>query len=58
MITTKLKAIGLCIITMLAVEFSSFAQQISKIAFGSCNKHDLLQPLWEPISSDNPDVFL
>ncbi|MCH7398024.1 alkaline phosphatase family protein [Belliella sp. DSM 107340] len=58
MITIKLKTIGLCIITMLAIEFSSFAQQISKIAFGSCNKHDLPQPLWGPIGLDKPDVFL
>ncbi len=28
------------------------------IAFGSCNKQDLPQPLWEPILSHDPDVFI
>lgn len=28
------------------------------IAFGSCNKQDLPQPLWEPILQNNPDVFI
>lgn len=28
------------------------------IAFGSCNKQNLPQPLWEPIISNNPDVFI
>jgi alkaline phosphatase D len=36
------------------------AQQAAeiKIAFGSCNKHDLPQPLWKPILQDAPDVFM
>lgn len=28
------------------------------IAFGSCNKQNLPQPLWEPILANNPDVFI
>ena len=28
------------------------------IAFGSCNKQNLPQPLWEPIIANNPDVFI
>lgn len=28
------------------------------IAFGSCNKQDLPQPLWKPILENNPDVFI
>lgn len=39
-----------------------FAQQsthiIEKLAFGSCNKHDLPQPIWNPIINDSPDLFL
>lgn len=28
------------------------------IAFGSCNKQNLPQPLWDPIMANNPDVFI
>jgi alkaline phosphatase D len=28
------------------------------IAFGSCNKQDLPQPLWNPILANDPDVFI
>lgn len=28
------------------------------IAFGSCNKEDLSQPLWSPILNNQPDLFL
>lgn len=28
------------------------------IAFGSCNKQDLPQPLWDPLLSHNPDLFI
>ena len=28
------------------------------IAFGSCNKQNLPQPLWGPIIANNPDVFI
>ncbi|MEX0882826.1 MAG: alkaline phosphatase D family protein [Cyclobacteriaceae bacterium] len=31
---------------------------IQTIAFGSCNKHDLPQPLWEPILEEHPDVWI
>lgn len=31
---------------------------IDVIAFGSCNKHDLPQPLWGPIIQTKPDVWL
>ncbi|MGY6559931.1 MAG: alkaline phosphatase D family protein [Nitritalea sp.] len=29
-----------------------------RMAFGSCNKHDLPQPLWDPILADNPEVWI
>ena len=28
------------------------------LAFGSCNRQELPQPLWEPILQNNPDIFL
>ncbi|MGY6743476.1 MAG: alkaline phosphatase D family protein [Cecembia sp.] len=31
---------------------------IETISFGSCNKHDLPQPLWNPIMADNPNVWI
>src|SRR5687768_6847248 len=29
-----------------------------KIAFGSCNRQDLPQPLWEVIAGDQPDLWI
>lgn len=29
-----------------------------KIAFGSCNRTDLPQVMWEPLNANNPDVFI
>lgn len=31
---------------------------VSRIAFGSCNRHDLPQPLWEPISAFRPQIWI
>jgi alkaline phosphatase D len=31
---------------------------ITKIAFGSCNKQDAPQPLWNPIINDRPDLWI
>lgn len=31
---------------------------VETINFGSCNKHDLPQPLWKPILLDSPDVWI
>lgn len=31
---------------------------VTTIAFGSCNRQDKPQPLWEPILSQKPDVFI
>ncbi|HSI77232.1 MAG TPA: alkaline phosphatase D family protein [Lunatimonas sp.] len=30
----------------------------STIAFGSCNKHNLPQPLWKPILEEEPDLWI
>jgi alkaline phosphatase D len=31
---------------------------VSRIVFGSCNKHDLPQPLWQPIINSKPDIWI
>lgn len=49
----------LIIVSLLTTQ-RSFAQKsdVLTIAFGSCNKHDLPQPLWSPILAENPEVFM
>lgn len=38
---------------------SSFSEEpISELAFGSCNRQDLPQPLWQVINQNNPDVWV
>lgn len=34
------------------------AQDVSRIAFGSCNRSDLPQPLWTPILKTQPDLWV
>ena len=31
---------------------------LQRIAFGSCNRQDLPQPLWAPIAADDPDLWI
>ena len=33
-------------------------EKVIKIAFGSCNKHDLEQPMWNTIFKTRPDLFI
>lgn len=33
-------------------------KSITTLAFGSCNKHDLDQPLWKEIAKQDPDVWI
>lgn len=40
------------------IQLDSEAKNTITIAFGSCNKHDLPQPLWEPILTENPDLWI
>lgn len=57
----QIKVISSLLVALsLTIQFSSIAQQHAplKIAFGSCNKHDLPQPLWKPILQDAPEVFV
>lgn len=34
------------------------AGQVTRIAFGSCNRSDLPQPLWSPILQNRPDLWI
>ncbi len=34
------------------------APEVTRIAFGSCNKHDAPQPLWAPIQAFAPQAFI
>ncbi|MCH7409962.1 alkaline phosphatase family protein [Belliella sp. DSM 111904] len=45
-------------LTFLLVSTMAYSQEVQRIAFGSCNKHDLPQPLWNPIIEDSPEVFV
>ncbi|RIW15815.1 alkaline phosphatase family protein [Algoriphagus lacus] len=33
-------------------------QEITTLAFGSCNRQNLPQPLWKPILADQPDLWI
>ena len=37
---------------------TSEEEEITRIAFGSCNRQNRPQPLWQPIVSDNPDLWI
>ena len=36
----------------------AFQPEITQIAFGSCNRQDAPQPLWQPILADQPDLWV
>lgn len=38
--------------------FYTFDEEQLVLAFGSCNRQNLEQPLWEPIINHNPDLFM
>ena len=35
-----------------------FAKPLDVIAFGSCNRDELPQPLWPVIAEENPDLWI
>ena len=37
---------------------AQLSKPITRIAFGSCNKHDKPQPLWAPILEFKPEVWI
>ena len=58
MVKLKFNVLAFLLLFFLNFQQNIIAQQITKIAFGSCNKHDLPQPLWKPIIADQPDIFM
>ncbi|WP_439881129.1 alkaline phosphatase D family protein [Pontibacter sp. MBLB2868] len=40
------------------VSTSNAQEPITKLAFGSCNRQDLPQPLWSVINNNDPDVWV
>lgn len=46
----------LCLLLLLPITVQ--AQDISRIAFGSCNHQDKPQPVWTPVLADRPDLFV
>lgn len=36
----------------------NFDEALEVVAFGSCNRDELPQPLWEPIAAQDPDLFI
>lgn len=44
--------------TLLLPTTRSFAQQRTRIAFGSCAHQNKPQPIWTPILADHPDMFV
>eukprot|EP00026_Physarum_polycephalum_P009810 Phypoly_transcript_09947.p1 GENE.Phypoly_transcript_09947~~Phypoly_transcript_09947.p1 ORF type:complete len:418 (+),score=49.08 Phypoly_transcript_09947:89-1342(+) len=57
---TRLLFLGLFVLLChsLPIAPGSYSQPLSKFAFGSCNKHDLPQPLWEHIQKYNPELWV
>jgi alkaline phosphatase D len=50
----------LCTIAALALQQPNLQAQstVTKIAFGSCSRQDLPQPLWNDVVNDRPDVWV
>ena len=38
--------------------FDLESKETLTLAFGSCNRQNLEQPLWQPIMEHNPDLFM
>lgn len=53
-------ALLLCLIitTSCKKEEINSEDDVLTFCFGSCNKHDLPQPLWRPVINENPDVWI
>ncbi|MEX1118142.1 MAG: alkaline phosphatase D family protein [Terrimicrobiaceae bacterium] len=46
------------ILLLLLVPLTAFSEPLERIAFGSCNKQDLPQPLWPVITSWKPQLWI
>lgn len=52
-------ALSLFVCLPLAGKFpQDFSKPLHRIAFGSCNRHDLPQPLWPVIANNKPDLWI
>lgn len=50
---------GLVFLALLAAcQTAPIADDITRVAFGSCNRSDLPQPLWSPILENEPDLWI
>ncbi|MFM1897220.1 MAG: hypothetical protein RLZZ385_2294 [Pseudomonadota bacterium] len=49
---------GILSLLLALLPFTVQAQDISRIAFGSCNHQDKPQPVWTPVLADRPDLFV
>lgn len=45
-------------LALLFIPLTGFSQPLERIAFGSCNKQDLPQPLWPVISAWKPQLWI
>lgn len=46
------------LIASVLLSVSVHAQELSRIAFGSCNHQDKPQPIWSEVLADQPDLFV
>ncbi|MEM8549153.1 MAG: alkaline phosphatase D family protein [Verrucomicrobiota bacterium] len=54
-----LSLLGILLFSVAEAKFpEDFDSPLTTIAFGSCNRQDLPQPLWEVIAKNNPDLFI
>ena len=48
----------LLLLVLIAVCAAQAQEPLTRVAFGSCNRHDLPQPLWEPIVAWRPQLWI
>jgi alkaline phosphatase D len=62
MLTNHLKITVICLLCLLACKSSkptaSTQEALTSIAFGSCNRQDKPQPMWEYIVQNKPDLWI
>jgi alkaline phosphatase D len=58
MMRTRLLRTLLVALMLVPAAVAAEADSIERIAFGSCNKHDAEQPLWQAIERLQPDVWI
>lgn len=56
--TTSIAAVALASVSLVQAAAPPLPKEVTKIAFGSCNKANVEQPLWPVIESTNPDLWI